>query len=189
MAGKLEICNKAASFVSEKRITSLDDGTKLANLLKSNYDLAVEEVLEDADWTFAVERKILTPEASTPDWEFDYQFILPANCIRVISASDSTTPNKDFVWQKESRKIVADASKVYIRYVAKITNPQHFSPGFVSSVAARLAHIIAVPMTGSRTLKADLGQEYIYVLDKAKSGDGIQGKPRKIESTRLKDVR
>lgn len=50
--------NLALTFLGEKEITSIDDDSDAARVMKTQYVLARDATIESAEWTFAVKRFI-----------------------------------------------------------------------------------------------------------------------------------
>jgi hypothetical protein len=71
---EVDICNLALANIGETaKVTSIDpvDGSAQAALCARFYPLARDSLLEMGTWSFAVERKTLTPTTNTrTEWEY-----------------------------------------------------------------------------------------------------------------------
>ena len=191
---EVSICNLALSWLGTNPITSLDDDTVEAKHCKANYEAARDATLEDRNWTFAIERMILTPEVAVPAFGYSHQFLIPSHVKRVVSVSNggaigSNTMGTEIDWQKEKNKIVANEAKIYVRAVVLEPDPTRYPPTFVHALAARMAAEMAVPLTHSESLLKSMWQLYGTKIKIASGTDGRQGRREQTEAVRLIGVR
>lgn len=179
---EVSICNQGLGWLGGNLISSLADGSNEAKLCNANYANVRDAVLEETEWSFAIKRARITKLVSSPEYGFSSEFQLPSDCIRVLnvqSGGNNTDPDLPD-WQRESNKIVVDADVIYIRYVARITDTSLFTPGFAQALAARLAADLAIPLTNSRQLQADMWKLYNSKLGQAITTDAMQGRSRRV---------
>ncbi len=174
---QVAICNLALGLVGVAPIASLDDESRVAQLCNVSFAAARDAVLEARPWSFAMKRRTLPADANAPDWGPGKRFPLPAVVLRVVEASNGDQPLED--WRVEDRAVLTDfAGPVKVRAIEQVDDVSKFSPGFVQALAAYLGYVLAVPLTESRTLKADLWQEYQARLKDAGALDGMQGRSK-----------
>jgi hypothetical protein len=173
MTSVVAVCNRALDKLGHGPITSLEDGTKAANLCLRNWPLVRDQVLRDHPWNFAVKRAILAPSDVIPAWGFGAQFPLPADCLRLLEVRDLSTAE----YQLEGRNILANASALYIRYIHRVADPVQYDFAFLDAVAARLAFEMCEAITQSNTKKEQMFQEYDDALTRAKRVDGQENPP------------
>lgn len=194
-------------WLGGETIISLEDDLKEAKLCNANYELIRDAVLEEREWTFAVERIEPAALVTTPKYGFAKEFQLPATVLRVLQVSragdgdtgiaGSYTEDPTMLgtydkveWLKEGRVIRANnASRIYCRVIQQITDVTKFSPGFTQALAARLAMDLAIPLTGSRLLQRDMAVLYGEKLASAAATDGMQGRSYRTRSSSLVNVR
>jgi hypothetical protein len=169
MASKVSIANLALTILGADRITSLDDNAENARRLSTIFDSALEDVLRAHPWNFAIVRAQLALLATTPTFEYDYEYQLPGNCLRVISVSDGTNIITDF--KIEGRKLLCDETTVYIKYIANITDPNQYTSQFIYVLATRLAAEIAYATTNNKATAEEMFQLYVDRLRIAKETD------------------
>ena len=200
MATQVSIANLALSWLGTKGITNFSDDTVEASAVRLNYEDAIKAVLEDRNWTFAIERMILTPEEATPIFGYGHQFTIPARVRRVVSVTlegvgDVTTlenrsgANDEIDWQKEKNKILANEDKIFVRAVVDEDDPARYPSAFVHALAARLAADMAITLTHSKELQADNWGLYQAKLTAASSSDGRQGRRERLDAPRLTRAR
>lgn len=193
MASQVGICNQAINLVGGTQIVNINDEIQEATICKAIYDDIRDLVLEDADWTFATKRYLLTPEAETPAWGYMFQFTILPEVLRVINASDSIdrlNGDSDLDWRREGNLILCDIStNLYMKGVRQITDPAKFSAGFTQAFVYKIAAHLAIPIAGSRTLHDKMEALYHDHKDMAIANDGRQGRNDRINSSRYKKVR
>jgi len=188
------ICNQALGWVGGNLITSLDDNSKEAQLCKANFEFSRDAVLEEADWTFALKRYKLIPNAEKPLYAFGNGFTLPPEVIRVISVSDgndsgSHTLDHERDWQREGDNVIANEDVVWIKALTRVEDTTKFSPGFRQSLATRLAAEFAIPISRSRKTSEQYWILYQDRLAVAMASDGLQGRAEQKNSSRLINIR
>ena len=157
------------TILGADRITSLEDNAENARRLTAIYDSTLEDVLRAHPWNFAIARVQLAQLATTPLYEYDYEFQLPGNCLRVLSVSDGTNIISDF--KVEGRKLLADDTIVQIKYIANITDPNQYTSQFIYVLASRLAAEIAYAVTNNKATAEQMFDLYLSRLQTAKETD------------------
>lgn len=204
-SSEVAICNQALGWLGGELITSFSDNSDEAKLCSANYALLRDAVLEEREWTFAVERIELSRLAAVPKYGFNYQFQIPATVIRVLQVSRKGDSNgivgtterygtglgsyDEVLWLKEGTTIRTNASEIYARVLQQVTDPTKHSPAFDQALAARIAMDLAIPLTNSRTLQKDMAAMYGEKIALAAASDGLQGRSLKVRSTSLINVR
>lgn len=84
VTSETEICNLALTSIGASMISSLDEGTKAADLCTLHYPRCRRALLRAHPWNFAIARVTLALSSTTPNHEFGYQHALPADCLKVI---------------------------------------------------------------------------------------------------------
>ena len=132
-----------------------------------------DRVLRMHPWNFAVKRTNLAAHETAPDWGFTAKFPLPSDFLRLLEVRDLSTGE----FQLENGFIHANATVLYIRYIASITDPNVYDALFIDTVATRLAAELAEPLTQSTTKKKALLEEYDVFIDDAKRADAQENPP------------
>lgn len=193
MPSQVGICNQAINLVSGTQIVSIDDEIREATICKVMYDDIRDLVLEDADWTFATKRYLLTPEVETPVWGYNYQFTVPPEVLRLINIADNIDQlngDSDLDWRREDNLILCDVStNIYVKAIRQITDESRFSAGYVQAFVYKLAAHLAIPIAGSRTLHDKMEELYNKHRSNGAANDGRQGRTDRINSSRYRKVR
>jgi len=196
------ICNQALGWVGGDLITSLDDESKEAKLCKANYELLRDAVLEEREWTFAVERIELAKVSEDPVYGWGAMFQIPPRVIRILQISGSATglsaitrggtgmgQESRLEWNREGDKVMCNAGAVFARCLVQVKDTNKFSPAFSQALAARMAMDLAIPIASSRLLQKDMAQMYGEKIRLAAGTDGMQGRSQRTRSDSLTRVR
>ena len=187
---EVAICNLALGWLGANLISSFSDDSVEARLCSANFNAARDATLEARNWTFATKRAELNRSPEVPDFEYTTKFVLPADCMRIIQASDDKQFRfYDLDWVREENYVLASTEYMYCRYIARITDVTKFSSTFVKALAAMLAADIAIPITSKTGIQDSFLKKYDYFVEVAGGNDGIQGKNEQLRNDTLLQVR
>ena len=182
---EVSIANQSLGWLGASLITSFDDDSVEADLVRTNYEPSRDAVLEDHAWSFANERAVLTPATEEPVFGTANKFLIPADVIRVLRVERNPDGFGTLRWSLEARFIHANVDRIYVFYTKKIENETLFTSAFAVALAQRLAADLAIPLTESAKLAELHWELYQGKLDAAAATDGMQGVNQRIRSTRL----
>lgn len=176
MASEAGICNIALQLIKHsKTITSLEQGTKEANACEVVFTELRDTILETSNWNWATQRVKLAQLTTTPAFGWDYSYQLPGDFLRVVSAHNNSSGFDRVPFKIEKGTLSSDASDLYLRYVARVTDPNLMPATFRSAFAKLLASRLSVALSGNAKLSVILHDQYINEdLPTAKSVDSIQ---------------
>jgi hypothetical protein len=187
MTSVVEICNNALIKLDAPTITSLSDNTKSAIACNLMYPQIRDDMLTAHPWNFAIEQASLSQLVAAPTFEFDYKYQLPADCLRVLKAVDSSEVQIQF--KIKGRQLHTDETTVDIEYIKQVTDSTQFSAQFIDVLATRLAAEIGYSMAGGTAKSDSLMNLYGLKLREAKRRDGQEGTPDKIQTNTWIDSR
>ena len=198
MPSESDLLNDALGQIGATPINAIDDGTTNANYCQRFYPALRDGLLRSAHWNFATGRVELAQEATTPAFEFAYQYALPADCLKVreyYGGSPSTGDGTDLAllearqlakWKVEGRKLLTNDGEVMIVYTRRITNPDEWDSTFYQLVstwlAAKLAN--AIPKDARKASEL-LKQAVDMLLPLATAVDGQEGSIEAFQVTEL----
>lgn len=177
----VSICNRALDLLGADPITSLEDGSKSANLCLRNFDSIRDAVLRSYPWNSAMRRAQLPALAEAPAWGFSYQYLLPtgpepARCLRVCRVDGCDE------YRVEGRRLLTDtAPPLAILYIGEITDPADFDPLLSDAIAARLAVYLAANITESASRVEAMRAHYRDTLALARTADAQEGTPELLD--------
>ena len=201
MTERVEIANLALSWMGEKAITSLEDGTAISDLMKLNYIPARDAVMEAHDWSFAMQRFIPAKLDEDPVWGVGSAFKVPAEILRVVgcwpnSANAVNWTNTLLIdteeqidWVMEQGNILCDEEVVFAKGIMRIEKEGVYSPLFVHALAAKLGWLSSIAITADEGIFDRMAATYDHMIMEAKTRDGLQGRSRRIRQRSLRKVR
>jgi len=155
-ASVVEICNMALNLVGNLSITALTDSTKEARACNVLYPLLRNELMASHPWNFAMTRADISAAlATTPAFEWDYAYTIPADCLRVWELYGT-----DAEWVVEGGELLTNQDEeIYIRYIKLITDTARYSPSFVSCLSTLLGAELAAKLADDKTMRRELLEE------------------------------
>lgn len=176
------ICNQALARVAQGPIVNINDGDRLARLCKLHYGPKRDALLRDYRWKFALRRAALPASATPPAFGYANAYVLPVDCLRVLSINDidpEREPDLAEQWDREGDTIVTDlGAPLKIRYTARVTDPTRFDASFVDALTAYLALYLAPSIKElDANLTATMRQEFEFIVSRARHTSAIEGRP------------
>ena len=159
-----DVCNQALARLGAEKILGLDDGSKGARYCRLFYEQTRDEVLRSHPWNFAMKREVLIRLTDDPPFGWGRQYQLPGDFLRLVQlngfAADEASRNSEI----EGDKLLCDEEMAQVRYVRRVEDAAQYDPLFAEALAVKLASKLAQPLTGSRSLAAEILQEYERVI-------------------------
>ena len=181
-----DICNIALTWLSANPIASIDDTSIEGKICKANYDFTRRSVLEEREWTFALKRAQLNLLVDPPAFGYSYQFSLPPDFLRSVQAYYSPDECAEPILHIiEDNRLLTNEDTVYLRYIYDNTNPELYSDFFIQAVAAKLASVMAMPITANAELQLCMLQIYQDHLNRATSSDALQGSRERLRRSQM----
>lgn len=176
-ATSTNIVNLALHSLGVARITALSDNNEQARVMNDIYELIRDEMIEIHPWNFSIKySSALTQNDTDPNFDYDYSYALPADCLKVIELEDAEDKFKIV-----GGNLYTDTEDPKIKYISLVTTTGNFSKSFVTAFASRLAAEACYKLTQSRTMTQDKWKEYKEKLAQAKSSDAQEGTTTKQE--------
>jgi hypothetical protein len=195
MTDIIQICNNALSDVGLRPITSLNDGSTIANTLRIKVPSAIRTVLElDIPWNFATFRSTLAASPSTLntawDWAYQYPLLTEPDCLRILELADDARYEVG-AHPTEGRVCWSNAGPpLRIRFIGYIDDTSRWNELAVKALEKMLASEVAQLSSAPGRNKQTLMQELGAMIGAGESRDAREGKPRVLTPNRtLIDVR
>ena len=188
--GWTSIANLALARISERQIESIAQEDDLAERIRSFMVECALQVLEQQDWASATKRVVLPSMPDEPIGNFDSQFQLPNDFVRVIAVVpyEATGSRRNFDELQEHQTWIAENGKllvgnrtifstgttesialVYVGYSE--TDINRWSALLRDAVSCKIAVRLATNVKGGVNLAAQIEAEYERVLNKARQAD------------------
>lgn len=176
------VCNLALGFLKERPITSIsppDAGRPAANACAKWYDTARLQFLRKHPWNFAIKRKGLAASSTAPAFGYNSAFPLENDHIRLLTVGqyDDITD-----YQLENGRILSNESgPLYIRYIYDNTDIRTWDYAAIMALAAYMAQLMSYEITGNSSLGESLKDTVNELMIEAKSVDGQERPPQRVE--------
>jgi hypothetical protein len=177
MATLVSISNLALSYLGHNTISSMDQGTEAARKCQLMLQPAIDATLRAYNWNCAAERATLALSGSTPTFGWDFKYVIPNDCLRVIRMDEIS-----YAFKVEGRFLLTNESPANILYIKRILVGE-MDPLLTQAIAARLAMDLAFPLTNSNSLQDAMAKLYAFKMEEAISIDAQEGTPDDIETT------
>jgi hypothetical protein len=186
MTADVDVANFALVELGAKRITSLTDGSRNANVANTVYTLVRDRALRGHNWGFATKRQQLSRLTDAPAFGYDYQFALPADWLRTVSSHDNDAGMGSVEVKEETynsqKVLLSNSDAIYLRYIARVEDPNLWTSDFVIVFAVDLAKVMAVSIPDSNTIRQELLDDYNRIVLSAKSSDSSGSTPERRPS-------
>jgi len=199
MPSETDVLNDSLGMIGANRITAIDDGSVNANHCQTFYPTLRDSALRSHHWNFSMKRVELAQDAATPTFEFQFQYTLPADCLKVVEyngASQDTSqltlletvvPNR---YRIEGRKLLTNDGQVKIVYIRREEDPNVWDGLFEQVITTWLASKLANAIAKDAKKSTELLKQVIDVLlPTAMAVDGQEGSTEKLITTDLIDGR
>jgi hypothetical protein len=178
MASVVEICNVALIRCGADVITSLSQDTKGAKLCNVMYEPTRDALLRSHPWNFANRRVQLAASATEPAFEFEYQFPLPSDYLKMQRVYEDYYGHRIESMNDGTKVLLSHSDEVFIEYTANITDPNLMDPLFRSALSLALATAICPALTENAKMTEGLSAQAADMLAMARTADAQEGTPR-----------
>lgn len=182
MATEVSICSNALVSIGDKPIASFAENTDRALAASNLWASIRDSVLRSHPWNFCVKRVTVQPDSDTPDFDFSYQFTLPADWLRTLSVGEY---GNEVDYRTESGKILCDEAELKLRYIYKNTNPALWDVMLVEAMTVKMAASLAIPVMHDVAIKQEKEREFMQLLKQARAVDGMDDPPQEFGRSNL----
>lgn len=186
MTTAVSICSNALLMLGDNPISSFDESNDRARLASNLWPTARDYVLRSHPWNCATKRVVLSPETTTPAFDWTQQFLLPGDCLRVLSVGlDGERPS----YKVEGGKILMDDTICRLRYIWRNETPASWDSMLVWGMTVSMRAIFAYGIAQSATLEQVIDQALREVLRKARATDGQEDEADALDHSPLYEAR
>ena len=172
MTSQVDIANRALDKLGAESIVSLTEDSENARIINRAYEIVLESMLRSHTWNCAKVRVVLSPLSDAPAFDYDYQFQLPADCLRPIFPSDVT----DWSVEKGNILLTNDGDTLNLLYISTLDDPNDMDACFIEAFASKLALECCEKVTQSaskRKLAQDMYEDSMKTARKANAFENI----------------
>lgn len=167
---KVVIANLALSHLGKAKINSLSQAGAEATNANLFYPFARRSTLAKASWGFARARVIAGELTATWTERYEYAYQPPTDAVRIWRVTDALDPRwqdpADFPEMMDGA-IHTNLSGARVFYIKDIDDPTKYTNGFVLTMAATLAAMLAIPLTRNSKLADTWRKEAARELSQA----------------------
>lgn len=176
MTTDLSICNAALVLVGDNQIQSFDDSSRAARLCSALYETTKLSLLQKNPWIFTLEQIQLARTVNTPLFDYDYEYQLPTNSLRVIKTD---AINQDYRIHKD--KLFANVDTIEILHQID-PGEQAFPAYFTRALELRMAELLAAALMQDETYSRLMNEKYLLAIREARAIDAAQDPNQTISS-------
>lgn len=198
---KVDICNNALDLVGNGlHITSLDEQSKEADLLRRNYQNTVEQALTMFHFSFARKDEVITEKMQIKDYisiPYKYTYSIPSDVLTILRLEhyvgntgdimDSPIIKYNFRNIRNKKCIVTnDKAPFVMQYICKVEDESLFSASFIDAIQYMLASKLATGLIHGGTgisMSDNLMQKGLSMLAFSAGQDAQQGSEELLNHT------
>lgn len=183
------IVNMALARVGAKRINDYDDtsDTKPEAIQARLHYVQTRDALQRSHlWVFNKTRSQWSRDTVTPDFEYDYQFLIPSDFLRFRYVVDAAGNHNEISHYSHSIERKSDGTRVLLSdlsdeeldvvYSARITDCSKWDPLFTEVLILKLAKKFATPLAGSdKEIMASIKEDLKELEPRVRSLDRNEG--------------
>jgi len=191
MASVVNMCNSALNLLGASTISALTDDTKNARLCNQRYEPVRNRVFRSHAWNCLHKRVQLAQNSTAPVVEYDYAYLLPSDCLRVLKIHNGTTDSiaTNLDYKIEGRNIVTDIDTIFLIYIALDTDPNNYDTYLRESISHQLAADLCYAITNNATLANQYMSRADERLREARFIDATENSLGTIEANEFTDAR
>ena len=167
-------------------LTDLNAANPRAEKVRAVYPTLKKALLESHPWNFALERARLSAQVDAsgdpvrPAFGWQYQYILPGNCLRVWRLNDAPIERVPRV--RERGKLLTNvAGPINLRYIADVPEAE-WSALFTAAAAAVLAADLALAITATASAMERAQRAAVAKLREARWADAQENGRLEMET-------
>ncbi len=169
MHSEVDIANFCMADLGLQPITSLDEGSRAADLFRRVFPLKRDEILASHPWNCAIRRAVLAKLAEPPAFGYGARFQCPINLLRCITINESREG-----WRREGRYILTDAAAANATYISRLLNAGDIDPIVSSAIGTACAAELASALLRDDQKKRELMVVYEQKMIDAKFADSSE---------------
>lgn len=197
MSARIDLVNNALGMIGADPITSLEDNSVEARVMKAFYYPSRDMILEDANWTFATKRFTPALSSTAPQFTWTYAYPIPSDIKRVTNVLRQPF-TAGFFWDYdfpeeyksahvvEDDQILSNDNPIYCIGLRTMEDESKYSALFGEAFSAYLAFKAALPIAQSSTSQQVMMGLYTDLIGKAKTRDGMQNSTRRMRNNTLR---
>jgi hypothetical protein len=161
--------------IGAARINDLDtDQSPQAIKCRTHYVQTRDALIRSHYWRFASTRAALSQDTVDPDFEYDSQFILPTDFMRlknVYGGNGFGNANLRTTYAIEGDRILTNETAINLRYIKRVTDPTKFDELFTEVFILKLALKLVALSGANPKMTVTIGQELAGIMPQVRALD------------------
>jgi hypothetical protein len=178
MTSAVEICSNALLLLGDKPISDFSENNDRTRIVSNIYNMKRDKVLRLNDWKCAIKRVILSPETEAPEFEWAFSFLLPEDCMRILSVGETRDDQDSY--EIEGRTILMNRNACFLRYVYRNEDESSWDALLIDAMTQVMVASLTYPITKSTTKQATEEEIVRDVLKTARAIDGQDNPPETL---------
>lgn len=178
MASEVSVCSNALLMLGAKPISSLVPGGEgnadRVQLAANLWPLVRDDLLRAHPWNCAVKRRVLSPDATAPAFDYSARFLLPEDWLRTLQVGEDGNP---IDYRAEGRYLLAEGNALPLVYVSRNEDVSSWDTALISVATARMAAAMAYAVTQSASLAEAMERKAEMAFKRATAEDGQDEPP------------
>lgn len=183
MVAVADVVNVALRRIGSSRITSITGDEPEAVIPNDLFSEVLDDLLRQHAWNFATKRQKLAQLVEVPTFEFDNAYTMPPDWIRTVSIHPNDAGAGTMFYREEQiddkRVILTNVDDVYMRYVARVEDPNLWPADFRNAMSMTLARDLAIPLGNSNTMHTNFNELSRSAIARARSSDAMGSSPER----------
>lgn len=139
-----DVCNMALSQIGVELISDVSEDSLEARMCNARHADLRDACLRAHPWNFATTFAKIAKTTNTPAWRWSYEYVLPADCLRVLELYDI----RDQYEIVSNRRLYSNHdSPLKVKYTAQVTDPSLMDISFKQAWATLLAAELALAVS------------------------------------------
>jgi hypothetical protein len=176
-ATQVSICSNALLMLGAQTISAIDENTDRARIASNLYDSTRDSLLRSHPWNCAVRRVVLAPDTTAPVTDYDAQFTMPADCLRILQVGED---GYEVDYKSESGKILCSGTSLALRYIWKNTTESTWDVMLVEAMELSMAAKMAYPITMSASMADLMARKLEMFMKRCRAVDGQDDPPQTL---------
>lgn len=188
MLSKVEICNIALDNFGCSRITSMEEDTEQARILRNMYDLCRQSLLAKGCWNFATGYDDLNRVVDKTLYHPRYHeiYVYPSDVIKIVKiftcdidyADRYYNPEYEIMNKKNRLYIATDVRGAKAKVIRDIENTAMYPPEFVTCLSYLIATRVSEALTRNAQIVQEMEAKYVTTLNEAMLTNAVESNVR-----------
>ena len=188
---EIQVAKLACDLLKETPLSSWDDPTPVGRWMKRNFKIIRNIVMAATPWAFAIRRELLQPHGEKPAFNWQTQYVIPRDVLRVLPLRMGGTVNGSLIdWEREGMLILTNfTGPLKARLLFEQEDCGTWSPLFIDALSSAIALRMSQWLTGKDKFTQMMSSMHKEAMTSAMFANGAEGIAAQTTGTYYDDVR